>query len=130
MSFEASVTRNRTADKKVRIFEADGTTPVVLAAEDVVRFKLYRRDQSDPVIDVDSAADTPNGSGIQVDQLDPAEVTLRLAQGDTAPLDPGVYDAEICVVDASETNPPQAIKAVESGVVYLLPSAGGDVGLT
>lgn len=130
MSFEISVPRNRTADKIVRIFEPDGVTPVVLVPADGVRFKMYRRDGAQPLIEVVSGLPTENGSRIIVDSLDPATVTLRIAQGDTTLLDPGVYDAEICVVDDSETAPADAIKQAEHGVVHLLGTAGGDVGLT
>lgn len=130
MSFEVTLHKNRTSDKTVSIFEADGTTAVVLAADDVVRFKMYRRDQDTPVLDIDSAADSANGSGITLDQLDPAQVTLRVAQGDTANLDPGVYNAEISVVDNSEVTPTDAIKQAESGIVSLLSSGGGDIGLS
>ena len=129
MSFEVSFPKNRTADKLIRIFERDGVTPVVLAPGDVVRFKAYRRDQAAPALDVDSAADSADGSGIRIDSLDPAVVTLRIAQQDTAGLDPGIYDAEVCVVDDSEVSPADAIKQAESGIVVLLGTAGGEVGL-
>jgi hypothetical protein len=129
MSFEFTVTRNRTADKLVRIYEPDGVTPVVLAAADAVRFKLFRRNAATPLVDVVSTSPTASGSRLVVDSLDPATVTLRLAQGDTASIEPGVYEAEICVVDDSETNPADAIKQAEHGVVHVLGSAGGGVGL-
>ncbi len=130
MSFEIAVPKNRTADTSIRIYERDGITPIVLAAEDVVRFKVYRRDQTTPLLDLDSATATPNGSGIQIDSLDPAVVTLRIAQEDTSGLDPGVYDAEICVVDDSESSPANAIKQAESGIVMLLGSGAGEAGLS
>jgi hypothetical protein len=129
MSFEIAFARNRTADKLVRIYEPDGVTPVVLAAEDRVRFKLYRRNAATPLVDVVSTDPTPNGSRLVVDSLDPATVTLRLAQGDTAAIEPGIYDAEICVVDDSETAPADAIKQAEHGVVHVLGTAGGGIGL-
>ncbi|MGE3314009.1 MAG: hypothetical protein AB7O26_02755 [Planctomycetaceae bacterium] len=130
MSFEIAFARNRTVDKIVRIFEPDGITPVVLAAADAVRFKLYRRNGAAPLADITSSAPTENGSRIIIDDLDPATVTLRLAQGDTEPIEPGIYDAEICVVDDSETAPADAIKQAEHGVVHILGTAGGDLGLS
>jgi hypothetical protein len=128
MSFEITVPRRRTCDKSVAIFEADGSTPIVLEATDAVRFKMYRRDQGIPVLEVDSGSATANGSRITVEDLDPARVTLRIAEGDTADLNPGTYDAEIAVVDDSETSPADATKLADSGVVHLLATGGGTLG--
>lgn len=128
MAFATTLTKGRTSYDTITLFESDGTTGVALAATDVVRFKMYGRDGSTPYLDIDSAADSANGSGITVDQLASAAVaTLKIAQGDTASLVPGVYRAEIIVVDDSDSD---FALHVESGVVYLLSSGGGDIGLS
>jgi len=66
---------------------------------------------------------------VTVDTLNPASVTVRLAQGDTSDME-GAYDAEVLVVDDSETAPADAIKAAEYGVLHVYPSQSGDVGKT
>ena len=131
MAFQVTFRKGRTSDDTVTLYESDGTTSITLAGSDVVRFKAYKRDAATPVLDIDSAADSANSSGITVDETGPdpvASVTLRVAQGDTSSLDPGVYRAEIDVVDDSETAPADAIKHAESGICVILGSGGGDVG--
>lgn len=133
MSFFVRFNKNRTSDDTVSLFEADGTTSVTLAATDVVRFKVYRRDQATPVLDLDSDAASPNGSSITIEELGPsttAFATIRVAQADLLALDPGIYSADISVVDDSETAPVDAIKAFEDGTVFISGTGGGDIGLT
>lgn len=133
MSFFVRFNKNRTSDDTVNLLEADGTTSVTLAATDVVRFKVYRRDQATPVLDLDSAAASSNGSSITVEELGPsapASATVRVAQADLLTLDPGVYRGEISIVDDSETAPADAIKHAEDGVVFISGTGGGDIGLT
>ena len=133
MSFEVTFRKNRTSDDVVLLYESDGTTSIELAGTDVVRFKIYKRDEATPVLDLDSAAASDNSSSITVDETGTsptAQVTIRIAQADTVSLTPGVYRGEISVVDDSETAPADAIKHTESGVVYILGSGGGDVGKT
>jgi hypothetical protein len=129
MSFEIALSKNRTCDTSIAILEADGKTPIVLASTDVVRFKMFRRDQAVPLLDLDTVTPSAAGSGITVDQLEPARVTLRVAQADTAVLDLGTYDAEVDVVDDSETLPPKAIKLADHGIVHLLATGGGSIGI-
>jgi len=124
MSFFLRLNKNRTSDDTVSLFEVDGTTSVTLAASDVVRLKVYRRDQATPVLDLDSV-----GSEITVDELGPsptASVTVRVTQTDTENLDPGIYQGEISIVDDSDSD---FIKHAESGIVFISGTGGGDVGL-
>ena len=133
MSFEAFAEKNRTLDLTVTLTENDGTTSVTLAADDVVRFKMGRRPGALPDLDIDSAGATANGSKVTIDERGPspaASVTIRLAQGDTVNLVPTVYDAEVTVVDNSETAPVDAIKHAEFGTVHLEETLGGSIGLT
>jgi len=124
MSFFVRFNKNRTSDDVISLLEADGITSATLAATDVVRFKVYLRDQATPLLELDSI-----GSEITVDELGPspgASVTLRVTQTNTASLDPGIYMGEISVVDDSDSD---FIKHAESGVVFLSGTGGGDIGL-
>lgn len=132
MSFAFTLHKGRTSDHTILLYESDGSTSITLAADDEVRVKVWRRDQATPDLDIDSAANSSNGSGITIDELGTsptAQVTLRISEGDTSSLSPGVYDAEVSVADASESNPANALKHVEMGVVYLLATGGGDSGV-
>jgi len=132
MSFEIKAYANRTADYTITI-KTDAGGYVQLEATDVVRVKIGRVGAT-PDLDIDSVAATSNGSLVTVDQVGDgssvhASVTLRLAQADLTALQ-GVYDCEVLVVDDSETSPANAIKAAEYGIVGILLSQAGDVGLT
>lgn len=124
--FELTIHRGRTEQWTATLTTAAGGN-VTLAEADVVRFKLGRG-LSAPLLDLDNVA-TAAGSLVTVTQLNPGQYTLRVAQDDTASLAPGDYDAEVIVVDSSETAPANAAKHVEYGIVHLLPSMAGDVGL-
>lgn len=133
MSFLMTAYKGRTQDFTVNLYEADGETSITMEATDEVRCKIYRRDAATPVLDLDSVGATASGSVVTIVALGAspvASVTVRIAQGDTSGLEPGVWSAEIDVVDDSETAPANAIKHVESGTFHLLGSGGGDVGLT
>lgn len=128
--FEITAYRTRTRDFQGSIFESDGTTRVVLAATDVVRFKAGRGTAT-PDIELRSGASTANGSTVTIENLnaDP-QYTVRLAQADLAALVAGIYDAEIMVVDDSATAPADAILHVESGSLILLDTLGGNIDLS
>lgn len=133
MSFQILSEKGRTVDFAILLFEDDGTTSVTLAATDVVRFKMGRRDGTKPDLDLLSGVVTANGSTVTVDQTGTsptAQVTVRMAQADTAGLIAGMYDANVLVVDNSETAPANAIKHFESGTVMLQESLGGSIDLT
>jgi hypothetical protein len=127
--FAENVYAGRTRDYSISLYENDGTTVLQLAAGDVVRVKIGRGNDV-PDLDLDSAAASPNGSSVTVDNLTTVpQVTLRLAQGDTDDL-LGTYDVDVSVVDDSETTPADAIKHAEQGCLYVLPTQAGDVGKT
>ncbi len=130
-SFEWTIYQNRTAKRIVNLFESDGTTGVALAATDVVRFKMGRRIGSAPDLDLDTVAPTVNASGVDVvTNPAPAQVRVTLAQADLTSLVPGVYNAEVIVVDDSEPSPANAALVASIGVVNLIGSMAGDIGLT
>ena len=128
MSFEEVAVRNRTFDYAGTLYESDGTTEISLAATDVIRVKVWRRNASTPDIEIDDSA-TGNGS-VTTFTAGTGDYTLRIAQGDTSGLLPGVYGIEIAVVDDSETAPANAIKHVEQGLLHITEAPAGDVGLT
>ena len=119
--------KNRTQDFTVTLFEADGETAVVLAATDEVRFKAYKRDGDTPILDIDSIAALSGGSVLTIDTLNPASVTLRIAQGDIDDVTLGTYRFDIGVVDDSDSD---LLKHAESGILRILESGGGDIGLS
>lgn len=126
MSFEQRINKGRTSYHTVPLYEADGSTAINLASTDVVRYKIYRRAAATPLLDLDSAAASANGSSVTVDATSPASVTVRINAAD-ATMDPGVYRGEVSVVDDSDSD---TILAAETGVVYVGDSGGGDTGLT
>lgn len=127
MSFLITAHRNRTRDYTIDLFEPDRTTPVLLAATDVVRVKIGRG-TSIPSLDLDSVAATANGSVVAF-TTGTNDVTLRLAQADLLAMTAGVYDVEVAVVDDSETAPANAVKHVEWGCLSLQDTMAGDIGL-
>lgn len=131
MSFQIAFVKGRTSDDTITLYESDGTTGIALAATDVVRFKVYRRDGSTPDLEISSIAATANGSVVTVTQTaSAATATLRIAQGDTSSLIPGPYRAELLVVDDSETAPADAVRSAEQGVALFLSSGGGNIDLS
>lgn len=130
-TFEWTIYQNRTTKRIVNLFESDGTTGVALAVTDVVRFKMGRRIGGTPDLDLDTVAPTANASGVDVvTSPAPAQVRVTLAQADLTSLVPGVYNAEVIVVDDSEPSPANAALVASIGVVNLIGSMAGDIGLT
>ncbi len=131
MSFEVKGHAARTTDFSVSIKTSSGGY-IQLANDDVVRVKLGR--SGTVALDLDSVAATANGSRVTIDETGDGSAThnsstVRLAQGDTEDL-AGAYDCEVLLVDNSETAPADAIKAAEYGIVHIIRSLDGDVGLT
>jgi hypothetical protein len=130
-SFEINVYQNRTIDFSASLYEADGVTGVVLEDADVVRFKLSWGTGA-PLLDLSTDGPNANDSVVTVNDLGgspegaPAKVTIRMAQADLQSVVwPGAFDAEISVVDATETAPFDAIKSVQLGIVHVLRTPGG-----
>lgn len=131
-------------------YDDDGTTPIALAAGDVVRAKLAENSGAAPVLDLRSGASTPNDSTVVIDELgsvggmdpdEPASGRVIFGPLDTRDLPAGwtgrdaerrqkKYFLELALVDDSETAPPDAIKVFGRGPLVLHASPGGNVGLT
>ena len=131
-SFSFNHARNRTADYTFTLYEVDGTTGIILAATDVVRFKLYRGNNDTPILDLKSGGSpTPNGSQVTITQLTaPAMCVVRLAQGDVQSLFPMAYEAEVIVVDDSLTSPVDGALSVQRGIVNIMGAPGGPIDKT
>ena len=130
MSFLMVAYRNRTRDFTVYVKSPSGGY-VILANDDIVRVKIHRNNTV--ILDLDNNA-TSNGSYSQISNQGNgstvhAQAILRLAQSDLSSLK-GTYDVEISVVDNSETAPANAIKSVETGVLEIIETPGGDIGVT
>ena len=124
MSFALTVYKNRTMDFSGTVKDADGTA-VTLAADDVLRFKIGKRGTTS--LEIDNVA-TANGSVISIDTPASGTYDLRIAQGDTEDLVSGAYEAELAVVDVSDTAPDDPIKHVEHGSVVLVGTLDGETG--
>ncbi len=126
MAFELYFYKYRTETQVVTLEEADGNG-LTLNAGDKVRFKVWRRDQSTPVLDMDSISALAGGSVVTVTQTaSAAEATIKVCQVDVSTLDPGPYSASIEVVDSGDSN---LIKMADEGVFQLLATGGGDLGV-
>jgi hypothetical protein len=123
--FENAIRKKRTRAFTVTLFESDGSTAVIIAAADRVRFKIYRGDDEDPYLDILSGVAAPGGSTV-TPTPGTNSVAIVIRQGDVERLAPGAYDAEILLVDQSDTN---AAKHAETGVIHILESGGGNIGL-
>jgi hypothetical protein len=131
--FNVVVHSGRTKDFTVTIKTASGGY-LQLAATDMVRLKVGRGSQTTPTLDILSGTATANSSSVTIDQRGDGsathcQVTVRLAQGDTSSL-LGEYQAEVLVVDDSETAPADAVKAAEYGLINVIASMAGNVDLT
>lgn len=125
MSFEVFFYRNRTSEQVITLFEADGNG-LTLNSGDKVRFKIFRRDQATPILDISSIAALTGGSVVTVTQVaSAAQATLRVCQADLTDIAAGTYDAEISVVDSADSN---LIKLAEVGSANILPTGGGGIG--
>lgn len=118
MSFHITARNRRDREWDITIFEDDGTTEIVLAADDVVRIKIGADEQS-PTLDLSS--------------IDPEQVTFTAGTGDcvlmltaaqVASLGPGSFDCEIDVWDESEDK----FKHCGYGVFTVHPTQLGETG--
>lgn len=118
MSFLITARNSRAREWDFTIYEDDGTTEIVLAADDIVRVKIGANGAV-PVLDLSS--------------IDPAEVTfttdsgdcvLMLTEAQVAALGVGAHDMEVNVYDESEDK----LKNASYGVLFVHPTMLGDVG--
>jgi len=120
--------KNRKLIRDIVIKDSGGAT-ITPGANDVVRIKIGRVRQV-PILDLDSAAASSNGSTVVKYPNDDDEVAynrVSITQADMNLLEPGVYTFEVSLVDNAES---QAIKHVDSQILVVRGVPLGDVGLT
>jgi|GEM_PF-6056720 len=132
-TFERVFYLGRTTRQRFYLYEADGSTPIVLQATDVVRFKIGRRAGQTPDLDLIDGTVTSGGSGIDIldrgDASNAAQVAVIV--GESEELDPGAYDAEFLVVDDSVASPTaDPTIPANKGVVHVVDMLGGNTGLS
>jgi hypothetical protein len=124
-TFQLIVGQNRTKEWTASIFEQDGVTPAVLVSGDYVRFKVSMGTGL-PLLDLVSGTVTSHGSTVVIESLFPASVQVKIAQGDTEDWAASVYDAELGIVDAVDSN---YFKTAMIGTVVVVATAGGNIGV-
>lgn len=130
---EVEAVAGRTIDYDWEAYEGDGRTPIAIAVDDTVRFKLCATENGTPTLDLTSTAATVAGSRVTITTLGvagtiPASGTVRLAQADTAALTGKKY-WELILVDNSETAPADAAKPICYGTMVFKVTQGGPITL-
>ncbi len=128
MPFNIIAHKSRTEKFTLPLLEEDGVTGVTIAVTDVVRFKIALYESGTPLLDLDSAAPSANGSSVTIQALaNPASAEVCLDQDDMALLPARSLYAEYALVDDSDSD---RIFVIDRGTVEVQGSQGGDVGLT
>lgn len=127
--------RNRTRRWDIQLYETDGTTEVLLAAQDVAIIQVYKIGDL-PVLEIRSDEIEAGGSKLTFES-GTNNVTLLVGQGDSniGDIETGNYEMDIIVVDASDTlegtdadaDGIAAAKHVETGCVFIHPSGTGTI---
>jgi hypothetical protein len=112
----------------------DGS-PFVLAADDKLRFKVYKGAAGTPVLDLLSGDTAAGGSTVAIvsrgttNQGLKFRVTFGQADIEAADVSSGPYDAELIAVDDSESSDPELRnRSISIGVVHFLYTGGGNLG--
>lgn len=114
--------RKLTRDIVIKNSAGDAIVP---GANDVVRIKVGRIRQA-PLLDLDSAAASANGSTITKNTPSSGYNRVAISQTDLDLLSPGVYSFEVSLVDNADS---QAIKHVDNQIMVVQGTQLGDVGL-
>ena len=130
--FERVFFLRRTTRQRFYLYEADGSTPVILDDTDYIRFAVTRgANDASPVLDLVWGSETDGGSGIDVlscgSATAPAEVAVIMGENEV--ISPGVYDAEFSVVDDSVASPVvDPTIPIMRGIVHIIDTLGGSTG--
>jgi len=117
--------KKRKLTRDITMTDSDSAT-VTPGANDVVRVKIGRAGQV-PILDLDSAAASANGSTVTKDTPSAGVNRLAVAAADMDLLSVGVYTLEVSLVDNADGG---AIKHVEHQVFVVQQVMLGDVGLS
>lgn len=112
--------RHRSHAWDVTITDASGSA-VVFETGDVFRVKVGRSGEQ-PILDLDSLGTTSKGSGCTA--ANPSRVTIHQ---DDLLVPAGAYDVEVDIVDKSDGS---KIKAADKGVLTVIDTQLGDVGVS
>lgn len=120
--------RHRDHDWTLRLYQSD-EAPAGLAADDVVRFKVWQTADADPAIDCDSGDAAPDSHVVIVDRgendVTAAEVTVKLMRADVNDLAAGEWNWEASVVVPSDDD---RIFVFARGAFDVQANATGDLG--
>jgi hypothetical protein len=117
--------KKRKLIRDIVIKDADGET-VAPGVNDVVRVKVGRIRQT-PILDLDSAAASSNGSTILKNTPSAGSNRVSIVQADMDLLSPGVYSFEVSLADNADS---QAIKHVDNQILVVQGTQLGDVGMS
>ena len=113
--------KNRKFTRDLVMLDADGAT-VVPGDSDVARIKIGLRGET-PVLDLDSATNSANGSSVSLNTPSSGTTRLQILAADMA-ITPGVYTLEFAIYDNTDS----AIKHVDAQVFVVQNTMTGDVG--
>lgn len=116
--------KKRKLIRDITIKDADSET-VTPGANDVVRIKIGRIRQV-PILDLDSAAQSANGSTVSKNTPSSGINRVSIEQADMDLLSPGIYSFEVSLVDNADS---QAIKHVDNQIMVVQGTQLGDIGL-
>ncbi len=119
MSFLIDTHVNRSRGYSGTAYEYDGTTEIVLAAQDVLHVKIGAAGGNSSI--EFSSADTSSGGSTASFTPGSGDYTFKLHQVDTVLLGAGIFDVEIEVWDDSV----QEFKMIEQGCIHIAPTQGG-----
>jgi hypothetical protein len=117
--------KKRKLIRDITIKDSAGTT-IVPGSNDVVRIKVGRA-RSVPILDLDSAAPSVNGSTVSKNTPSSGINRVQISQIDMDLLSRGIYSFEVSLVDNPDA---QAIKHDDNQVLCVQDVQLGDVGLT
>lgn len=129
--FELLCYRDRTKVFTGSLYAADKVTPLVLQPGDTLLCKIGRGTDAVPILDMEAALPTANGSVINLTfagaaaqgntPAQPATFSLQLAQADLLLFDPGTWDIEISVEVAATG----LLEVADTGALHVVAAMGG-----
>ena len=114
--------KGRKLIRDITITDANSNT-VTAGTNDVVRIKIGRRGQT-PILDLDSAAASTNGSTVTKNSPSSGKNRVAIVEADMNLLDPGVYTLEVALYDNADS----ALKHVDHQIFHVAETMLGDVG--
>lgn len=120
MSIIITAYKGRGSDHTITVLNTAGTNYVFQADMDLMRLKIGNTPDT-PLFDVTNVVPSTQDT-FMAPRENPC--TLTLAQADLAAIPAGIYDLELNVVDASDTD---RIKHASKGIFVLIDTQGGAV---